>query len=153
MTETLATVATETTARRQRRALSGVILNIDRMTLGNGDIVLASLTTVNKGIETVRTLSISGPALETTADLLVEGASVRFYAELGADYVTVIGPDLTKRTLARAAAQAERPAAPVAPKAKRVLSPAQQANAKRFFADIRAKAQANREARLAEQAA
>lgn len=153
MTETTATVATEITARPLRRAISGVLSNIDRMTLDNGDIVLASLTTLYKGEERVRTLSISGPALEATADLLIEGASVRFYAELGADYVTVIGPDLTKRTLARVAAQAERPAAPATPRAKRVLSPAQQANAKRFFADIRAKAQANREARLAEQAA
>ena len=152
MIETAATVVAETPVRLPRRALAGVLSNIQRETLDTGTIVLASLTSTFRGVETTRTLSISGPAVESVDHLLVEGASARFYAELGQEYDTVIGPDLTKRTLAREALKAQAAETP-APKAKRPVSDKQRENGRRFFAGIRAKAEANRQAKLAEQAA
>ena len=152
MTETATTVVETVTARAPRRAIAGILSNIQRETLDTGTIVLASLTSTFRGIETTRTLSISGPAVEGVDHLLVEGAYARFYAELGQDYDTVIGPDLTKRTLAREALKATTVETP-APKAKRPVSEKQRENGRRFFAGVRAKAEANRQAKLAEQAA
>ncbi len=154
MTETtVATVvATETVAARlPRRALAGVLSNIERQPLGEGEIVFASLATTYKGIETIRTLAVSGEALATVDHLLVEGDYARFYGEIGEAYVTVIGPDLTKRTMAREAAKNAAPSpAPVTAKAtKRPVSEKQREAGRKYFAMIRQKAAANRQARLA----
>lgn len=125
MTETTATVAAETPVRLPRRALAGIVSNIDRTVVGNMPVVLASLLTTYQGKENVYSLMISGAVIDTVNDLLVEGAPARFYGEIGCEYVTVLGPDLTKRTLTREALKVEKAAAPAktaAPKAKRVMS-------------------------------
>lgn len=112
MTETLAQTAAETVAetgiRVRDRVFSGVVSNVERMSLDSGEIVLASLKTVYRGEESVRTLSISGDAIGLVEDLLIEGGSARFWGRENGSYVTVIGRDLTKRTLTRQATPATK---------------------------------------------
>ena len=124
MTETTATVAAETPVRLPRRALAGILSNIDRTVVGDMPVVLASLITTYQGKENVYSLMISGAVIDSVNDLLVEGETARFYGEIGSEYVTVLGPDLTKRTLTREALKADKaaPAKTAAPKAKRVMS-------------------------------
>lgn len=116
------TVETTDVVKSQKKALSGTLSNIERIALDSGPIVFARLTTPYMGRENVRTLSISGDALARVEDLLVEGANVRLYGEEGPTYVTVIGRDLTKRTLAREASKSAS-AAPVGVKLSKTGRP------------------------------
>lgn len=104
MTET---VAAETVATRANKGtLAGVLANIDRVQVGDGEIVLASLITTYRGEEKVYSLMIQGEALAAVDEILIEGNFVRLYGEKGPQYAIIIGRDLTKRTLAREAAAA-----------------------------------------------
>jgi len=145
MTETLA--AQTVAVRSNKRAVAGVLSNIQHVPVGEKPVVLASLTVASTG--TIYTLMIQGEALERVSDVLNEGESVRFYGDVGPQYVTVIGFDLTKRTLARQAGKATAETTDEAPKAKRLVSDRQRENGKAFFARVNATAKANREARLA----
>jgi hypothetical protein len=123
-------------ARRSPRAFAGIISNIETADLESGKLILATLTTKSRTGTAVRTLSISGEALARVEPVIFEGSDVRLYAQEGETYVTVIGLDLTKRTLARqesetaiAPAQVEKPA--------RVYSPAQIASHKAYGERLR----------------
>ncbi len=125
---------------RSPRAFSGILSNIATTDLESGKLVLATLTTESRVGTTVRTLSISGEALERVQDVLVEGASVRLFGREGEAYVSIIGLDLTKRTLARQAAQVAtvETAAPVkTSKSGRVYSAAEIASHKAYGERLR----------------
>ena len=125
MTETAVTETVVT--RTNKRAFAGVISNIETVPVGETAVTLASLTTTYLGKERVYSLSIDADVLPRIQDMMVEGTAVRLYGEQLPEFIRVIGPDQTKRTLAREAAKFEMPAAP-APKAakpKRVMTEAQ----------------------------
>ncbi len=137
---TVATVETAAVAVRSPRAFSGILSNIATTDLESGKLVLATLTTESRVGTTVRTLSISGEALERVQDVLVEGASVRLFGREGEAYVSIIGLDLTKRTLARQAAQvATAPASGVVTDKKtgRILSEREIASRKAYGERLR----------------
>ena len=124
MTETRALTATDSTPALDfvaKRVRVGVLSNLEPREIDGQEIMLGTLTRTVKGVSVDETISVTGDALVAVRDLLVNGANVRLYGEIHADYVKVIGPDLTKRTLAREAARAEKRAQP-APVSKNRLA-------------------------------
>ncbi len=113
MTETVATVA-----RLPRRAFGGILSNLVLGMTDGVPVATATLTTVFQDKTTIRSLTASGDVVARVqeAGLLVEGEVVKFYGEVGETAVTVLGPDLTKRTLARQAAKSAAPAKADKPK-------------------------------------
>ncbi len=95
---------TETAARRStRRALAGILSNIQQFTVDGVPVATATLTTTVRGTTTVREISAEGDVVARIAHLLAEGPVVRLYAEVADGVAVVLGPDLTARTLARQA--------------------------------------------------
>lgn len=141
MTETRALTATASTPAIDyvaKRVRAGVLSNLEPREMDGQEIMVGTLSRTVKGVSVTETISVTGEALVAVRDLLVDGASVRLYGEIHADYVKVIGPDLTKRTLARQAARAEKPAQPVA-----VSKDRQAARRGVFIARARARKAAN----------
>lgn len=115
MTETRALTATDSTPALDfvaKRVSAGVLSGLEPREINGQEIMVGTLSRTVKGVNVAETISVTGEALVAVRDLLVNGASVRLYGEIHADYVKVIGPDLTKRTLARQAARTEKPAEP-----------------------------------------
>ncbi len=127
---------TETTvARLPRRAVAGVLSNLQRFEIDGLAVVSATLTTTFRDTTLVRGLKVAGEVIDRVEHLLEEGPVVRFYGEVNETDVLVLGPDLTKRTLAReAAARGEAPATAPAP-AKAAKRPQTEAQ-KRAWAEV-----------------
>lgn len=119
---------------------SGVLSNIQFVPTHAGEIVSATMSRTIKGVPTETTLFVSGEALPKVRDLIVDGATVHLYGQPVDGGFAVIGPDLRRRTLARASGETP---APKDGKVKRTQSPAQVA----AFAKLRATWDANRAAR------
>lgn len=92
-----------------------------------GDGFSATLSRDIRGVPTDAQITIPAEALPAVQSMLVEGEVVRFYGQTTETGFTVIGPDLTKRTLAKAAGTTDAVATAPAAKPARVRTAKQDA--------------------------
>ncbi len=144
-----------TTARLPRRAIAGVLSNLQRLTVDGIAIATATLTTTFQDKTVVRAITVPAVVLANGAvdHLLAEGPVVRFYAEVGDGVATIIGPDLTKRTLIREASVTGETAVAPAAKPRHAKRPRTEAQKRAWAEIILPKLQAGRARKAAEKAA
>lgn len=79
----------------------GILSDLEPREINGDEILVGFLNRVVKGETVIEPISVRGDALLALRDVLVEGASVRLWGEVHADYFKVRGPDVTRRTLIR----------------------------------------------------